>query len=276
MTVSIRNKLASLSAEKQTVFNLLCSNFKTQSRRGSRRTVAPSVSHTPTCALHPSWQTPIPHAGSHPLQPIRSVTFLPPELPETARGVQKHNLTFGKGQISHSACLWALGTKAAEFTSFNWAIAFVLGNGGLGVGPAPDQPLLERTVRGSQTSGPSGPLTDVPLPCHMHRSARTHAHTHTHSTLPSTFSRMHHTIPSRHIKRKAPQLLLKSNGFAPKDGSSRVQKAVMHGRQTLPPVDIVTWIEFTLHSPPWYQVFEILWKFLLLCSTYVRQKASQR
>ncbi|CAB1446147.1 unnamed protein product [Pleuronectes platessa] len=85
---------------------------------------------------------------------IRSLTLCP-ELPETARGVQKHNLTLGKGQISYSACLWALGTKATEFTSFNWALAFVLGNGGLGVGPAPDQPLLECTVRGSQTSGPA-------------------------------------------------------------------------------------------------------------------------
>lgn len=156
-----------------------------------------------------------------PSPPIRSLTLCP-ELPETARGVQKHNLTLGKGQISHSACLWALGTKATEFTSFNWALAFVLGNGGLGVGPAPDQPLLECTVRGSQTSGPAALW--LMYPCHVTRTtACTHTHTHAHSTLPSTFSRMNHTIPSDHIKRKAPQLLLKSNGFAPKDGSLRAR-----------------------------------------------------
>lgn len=106
-----------------------------------------------TCPLHQLGPTSTPRQLSPTLSPpIRSVTLCP-ELPQTARGVQKHNLTLGKGQISHSACLWAFGTKATEFTSFNWALAFVRESGELGVGPALDQPLLECTVRGSQTSG---------------------------------------------------------------------------------------------------------------------------
>ncbi|CAK6951272.1 unnamed protein product, partial [Scomber scombrus] len=110
-----------------------------------------------------------------PSPPIRSLTLCP-ELPETARGVQKHNLTLSKGQISHSACLWALGTKATEFTSFNWALAFVLGNGGLGSGPCtrPAPPGVH--CQGQPNVWPGGPLTDVPLPCHMHDSAHTHSH----------------------------------------------------------------------------------------------------
>lgn len=77
--------------------------------------------------------------------------------------------------------------------------------------------------QGQPNVWPGSPLTDVPLPCHTHGGAHTHTHSHTQSTLPSTFSRMHHTIPSDHIKRKAPQLLLKSNGFTPKDGSLRAR-----------------------------------------------------
>ncbi len=45
-------------------------------------------------------------------------------LAETVRGF-KHNLTSSKGQFSHSAWPRALGTKAPQFTSFNWALAFV-------------------------------------------------------------------------------------------------------------------------------------------------------
>ncbi|XDV46158.1 hypothetical protein PO909_014101, partial [Leuciscus waleckii] len=53
---------------------------------------------------------------------VHSVCAVP--LAETARGF-KHNLTPSKGQFSHSACPRALGTKAPQFTSFNWALAFV-------------------------------------------------------------------------------------------------------------------------------------------------------
>lgn len=150
-------------------FNLLCLKLAAVEVRHA----APPV-YTPTCTLHQLGQTSTPRQlAPTPSPPIRSLTLCP-ELPETARGVQKHNLTLGKGQISHSACLWALGTKATEFTSINWALAFVLGNGGLGVGPSPDQPLLECTVRGSQTSGPAALW--LMYPCHVTRTA---AHTHT-------------------------------------------------------------------------------------------------
>lgn len=173
------------------------------------------------------------------LRPIRSVTSCP-ELPGTVRGVQKHHLTFGKGQISHSACLWALGTKATEFTSFNCASAFVLGNGGLGVGPATDQPLLECTVRGSQTSGP--PALWLMCPNHVTCTAAcAHTHTHEHSTLPSTFSRIRRTIPLNHIKQKSPQLVEKSNGFTPKDGSSGARGLKCTEDTPLSIVDIVRW-----------------------------------
>lgn len=59
-------------------------------------------------------------------------------------------------------------------------------------GPSADQPLLERTVRGGQTSGPAA-LFDGCEPCHV-----THTHPHAHTpTLPSTFSRMaaHNKLP---------------------------------------------------------------------------------
>lgn len=77
---------------------------------------------------------------------VHSVCAVP--LVERARGF-KHNLTPSKGQFSHSAWPWALGTKAPQFTSFNWALAFVPAERGAWSGRTSDQPLLECAVRGS-------------------------------------------------------------------------------------------------------------------------------
>lgn len=112
--------------------------------------------------------------------------------PEMARGVWKRSLTLSKGQISHSACLKALGTKATEFPSIKAALAFVPWKRRTRSGPfsRPAPPGVH--CQGQPNVCPSSSLTAVPPPRHMHGSARKHAHmcTHTHSTLPSTFSRM--------------------------------------------------------------------------------------
>lgn len=188
----------------------------------------PLLLHNPPPVLSTSWDIPTPA-----LLPFKRSVTLCPELPKTARGVQKHNLTLSKGQISHSACLWALGTKATEFTSINWALAFVLGNGGLGVGPSPDQPLLERTVRGSQTSGLAALWLMYPRHVTL-TAARIHTLTCIHtSPSPQHSLALHHTIPPDHIKRKSPQLPLKSNGFRPQRWHLEGHRTVVHGWQNL-------------------------------------------
>lgn len=73
---------------------------------------------------------------------------------------------------------------------------------------------------------------------HVHGSARKHAHirTRTHTPpCPQHSPAWQHTIPPDHIKRKAPQLLLRSNGFAPKGGSSKVAGPGLRGRHPPPP-----------------------------------------
>lgn len=60
----------------------------------------------------------------------------------------KHYVTRSKGQISHSTWPRASATKPPRFTSFNWALAFVLVERGARSGRPSDQPLLECAVRG--------------------------------------------------------------------------------------------------------------------------------
>lgn len=111
-----------------------------------------------------------PPAGTHlhplPLLPPVSLRSLfAPEVPQTARGVQKHNPTPSKGQISHSACLWALGTKAAEFTSIKRALAFVPGNGGVqgGWGGHLERALHQTSPSWSALSGAAKRLARQPF-----------------------------------------------------------------------------------------------------------------
>lgn len=67
--------------------------------------------------------------------------------------------------------------------------------------------------------------------------AHTYTQTHTHTPpCPQHSPAWRWTIPPDHIKRKAPQLLLRSYGFTPKGGSSKVAGLGLCGRQTLPPV----------------------------------------
>lgn len=110
--------------------------------------------------------------------------------PLTATGDGKRTLTLGKGQISHSACLKALGTKAGEFTSIKRAFAFVPRKRRTRSGPfsRPAPPGVH--CQGQPNVCPSGPLNAVPLPRHMHGCVRKRSHARTHSTLPSTFSRV--------------------------------------------------------------------------------------
>lgn len=172
-----------------------------------------------------------PHAAppAHP-PPVRPRTGARPFFrlalvysPLTATGDGKRTLTLGKGQISHSACLKALGTKAGEFTSIKPALAFVRRERRARSGPfsRPAPPGVR--CQGQPNACPRGPLNAVPLPRHMHGCARKRSHARTHTPpCPRHSPAWRRTMPPDHIKRKAPQLLLKSNGFAPKDGSSKV------------------------------------------------------
>lgn len=152
--------------------------------------------------------------------------------PLTATGDGERTLTLSKGQISHSACLKALGTKAGEFTSIKPALAFVRRErrtrSGAFSRPAPPGVRCQ----GQPNVCPSGPLNAVPLPRHMHGCARKkHSRARTHTPpCPRHSPAWRRTIAPDHIKRKAPQLLLKSNGFAPKDGSSKVAALGAPGR----------------------------------------------
>lgn len=158
--------------------------------------------------------------------------------PKMAAGDGKRNLTLSKGQISHSACLKALGTKAREFTSIKPALAFVRRKRRTRSGPfsRPAPPGVH--CQGQPNVCPSGPLNAVPPPRHMHGCARKCSHARTHTPpCPRHSPARRRTIPLDNIKRKAPQLLLKSNGFAPKDGGSKVAGLGALGRQTFPPAD---------------------------------------
>lgn len=158
--------------------------------------------------------------------------------PLTATGDGKRALTLSKGQISHSACLKALGTKAGEFTSIKPALAFVRRKRRTRSGPfsRPAPPGVR--CQGQPNVCPGGPLNAVPPPRHMHGRARKRSRARTHTPpCPRHSPAWRRTITPEHIKRKAPQLLLKSNGFAPKDGSSKVAALGAPGQRTSPPRD---------------------------------------
>lgn len=113
-----------------------------------------------------------------PLTLTRSVTLCP-KLPKTARGVQKHNLTLGKGQISHSACLWALGTKATEFTSIkrSWLLSWGMEDS--------EWALHQTSPSWSALSGAAKRLAwrlfDWCAPAMSHARQRAHTHSHVYT-----------------------------------------------------------------------------------------------
>lgn len=93
----------------------------------------------------------------------------------------------------------------------------------------PERPLQQTSPSWSALSGAAKRLSQQLCDCrppvsHMHSRrmhTRSHAHTHT-PPCPQHSPAWRRTIPPDHIKRKTPQLLLRSNGFAPKGGSSKV------------------------------------------------------
>lgn len=120
--------------------------------------------------------------------------------PLTATGDGKRTLTLGKGQISHSACLKALGTKAGEFTSIKPALAFVLAEK-----EDPEWALQQTSPSWGALSGAAKRLSRRPFECcppatsHARLRAQALTCAHTHSTLPSTFSRVAaHNTPGPH------------------------------------------------------------------------------
>lgn len=93
-------------------------------------------------------------------------------------------------------------------------------------------------------SGAAKRLSQRPFECcppatshaRLRAQKRSRARTHT-PPCPRHSPAWRRTMPPDHIKRKAPQLLLKSNGFAPKDGSSKVAAPGAPWQRTFPPVD---------------------------------------
>lgn len=144
----------------------------------------------PTCKLHLSGQTSTPSLPHAPCC-LRPLHLFP--LPWTARDSKRASKTqFDSRQRSDFSLCMSLGFGHKS----RWIHIFQLGPGfcpeewrDSGVGPAPDQPLLERTVRGEPNVWPRRPF-DWCTPA-MSR-ARPHAQTLTRIrtlSLPWTFSR---------------------------------------------------------------------------------------
>lgn len=107
----------------------------------------------------------------------------------------------------------------------------------------PERALQQTSPSWSALSGAAKRLPQQLFDCcppaasHAWQRTQTRSHVHTHTPpCPQHSPAWQHTIPPDHIKRKAPQLLLRSNGFAPKGGSSKVAGLGLRGRHTLPPV----------------------------------------
>lgn len=76
--------------------------------------------------------------------------------------------------------------------------------------------------QGQPNVWPAGPLTDVPLPCHVHGIEHTHSHACTFYLALKVLPHARYNTLGPH-QTKSPTAPLESNGFAPKDGSSRAR-----------------------------------------------------
>lgn len=186
----------------------------------------------PTCTLYPLGHTYTRFFASHAL--ARS---LPWTARDSKRGSKTQSDSRQRSDFSLGMSL-GFGHKSHRIHIYQLGPSFCPGERRTGSGPftRPAPPGVH--CQGQPNVWPSGPLTDVPLPCHTHGSAHTHTHMHTHSTLPSTFSRIAPYNTPRPHQTKSPTAPFEKLWFRPQRWKIEGHRAVMHGRQTLPPVDM--------------------------------------